>query len=120
MDGLGNIPLWYAVRHNRPDVVKILLQANCHLEPPSTETGGVPLATALEQGLFGIAKLLVLAGCKLGPLYVWLEEREKREKAREERHRERMMLFPEDRLVPTIALFINTVGSRGTNLARPL
>ena len=34
---------------------------------------GHPLELALDKQLYGIAKLLVLAGCQVQPLYPWLE-----------------------------------------------
>ncbi len=87
----GNVPLWYAVNHNRPDAVKALLIGNCNPDPPWDEAGrpcgGIPLDTALKKGLFGIAKLLILAGCDLTPLYAWLVQIQARETERQERLR---------------------------------
>ncbi|KAK2160406.1 hypothetical protein LSH36_134g05035 [Paralvinella palmiformis] len=81
-DGNSNVPLWYAVAYNRPEAVKALLRANCHpnppLDPDGVPLGGDPLKTALERKLYGIAKLLVLSGCRLPPLYEWLETIEER------------------------------------------
>ncbi len=76
-DASGAVPLWYAVNHNRPEAVKALLMANCHPEPPQTQSVGlIPLEAALQKRLFDIAKLLVLAGCDLAPLYRWLAARD--------------------------------------------
>lgn len=86
-DANGAVPLWYAVNHNRPEAVKALLMANCHPEPPPTPSAAlIPLATALQKRLFDIAKLLVLAGCDLTPLYRWLATRDALIAARPPRH----------------------------------
>ena len=71
-DNDGNTPLWFAVNYNRPEAVKALLMANSvTCSPVSCANPGVPLKTALAKRLFGIAKLLILAGCELSPLYAW-------------------------------------------------
>lgn len=86
-DANGAVPLWYAVHYNRPEAVKALLMANCHPDSPSgLSAAPVPLATALEKRLFDVAKLLVLAGCDLTPLYRWLAARDAEIASRPPRH----------------------------------
>ena len=56
MDNNHNLPLWYAVSHNRPGAVKALLRANSRTDPArDTENiaeGGIPLRTALVKVWF--------------------------------------------------------------------
>ena len=53
VDNNHNLPLWYAVSHNRPGAVKALLRANSRTDPArdseNISEGGVPLKTALVK-----------------------------------------------------------------------
>ena len=84
MDSEGNTALWYAVFRNRTDAVKALLRANCFPDPHKSANGswigGNPLQTALAKKLFDVAKLLILAGCHLLPLYTWIDQVENERK----------------------------------------
>lgn len=97
-DACGRTPLWFAINHNRHRAVKALLRANCFTgqtadselvcwlngyhfayysvgkyEFIADELVASPLQLALDKELLGIAKLLVLAGAPVQPLYKWLQ-----------------------------------------------
>ncbi len=97
LDEKGNAPLWYAVDHNRVDAVKALLKANCITDPLTGKDGNFignsPLKTALDKDYFGLAKLLVLAGCNLLPLYDWIHKMEALEAEREAEIAEHQRIF---------------------------
>ena len=91
LDADGCTPLWYAVKRNRPETVKVLLMANCKVDIPTENNSHnsipSPLQVALDRNLFKLARLLVLAGCSVLPIYEWLQdvrlEREERKADRE-------------------------------------
>lgn len=97
----GKSPLWYAVDHNRPQAVKALLRSNCKTEMngDATNSGSVcPLQTALSKGYYGLAKLLVLAGCNLDPLYSWMQTVQQQHQAEAASRQEaERLLFPSQR-----------------------
>ena len=68
-------PLLLAVNYHRVAAVKALLQGNCRTDPPDDAegkpTGGVPVKVALDNKWYGVAKLLILAGCNMAPVYEW-------------------------------------------------
>jgi len=76
-DNNGNIPLWYAVEHNRTDAVRTLLMANCGPHPNGCGSG-IPLESALRQHHYMHAQWLLLAGACLHPLFAHLTEIEQR------------------------------------------
>ncbi len=67
VDNNHNLPLWYAVSHNRPGAVKALLRANSRTDPArdseNIAEGGTPLKTAL-------IKVLAFHSCTCLPDYV--------------------------------------------------
>lgn len=99
-DHTGNIPLWYAVHHNRKEAVLVLLKSNCCPDPPKrapdseTEMGN-PLQTALEKKYYDIAKQLLLAGCHIGPLRQVLANYIQHQRDIAEQREERATLFME-------------------------
>lgn len=101
LDSTGNIPLWYAVYHNRKAAVLVLLKSNCCPDPPKrapdseTEMGN-PLQIALEKKYYDIAKQLLLAGCHTGPLRQALANYVQRQREIAVQREDESTLFMED------------------------
>ncbi len=76
IDTHGNIPLWYTAYHGHSRTVLYFITRNVRLGS-YTENGTViyisnPLRAALQRRHLTVAKILVMAGCDVMPLYDWL------------------------------------------------
>ena len=91
LDSEGNSPLMYAIQRNRPEAVKVLLLANCRPRSLKTPANNMllftkPLKAALQKKLYGIAKLLILAGADMAPIYEWIDKVETEKRLRQEEY----------------------------------
>ncbi|ELU00230.1 hypothetical protein CAPTEDRAFT_169898 [Capitella teleta] len=88
IDADGMMPISYACKYNRLQAVKCLLRANCCVEAASD----TPLELALRARHFVVAKLLILAGSRLGALEQWVGDVQS---AKAEHAQHQMLLFDE-------------------------
>ncbi|CAH1798315.1 unnamed protein product [Owenia fusiformis] len=85
-DNHGNVPLWYAIVGRRPEAVRCLLKANCMLGNINGLRMDNLIGYALENRLFDIVLMLLIAGYEVADLKFWLLNNDMPEEFKKDDH----------------------------------